>query len=90
MFGMGTTLNLKEVNAVLKKPSLIVLTIFLQFTIMPLLAITICKIFDFSKEITLGFLILGACREEPHQMLLHTFVELMYHCQFYAHLLQQL
>ena len=61
MFGMGTTLNLKEVNAVLKKPSLIVLTIFLQFTIMPVLAITICKIFDFSKEITLGFLILGAC-----------------------------
>ena len=61
MFGMGMTLKLDEVKAVLKKPSFIVVTIFLQFSIMPLLAIVICLIFDFTKEITLGFLILGAC-----------------------------
>ena len=61
MFGMGMTLKLDEIKKVLNKPSFIIITIFLQFSIMPLLALLICFIFNFSNEITLGFLILGAC-----------------------------
>lgn len=61
MFGMGMTLKLDEIKKVFKKPLHIIVTIFLQFSIMPLLALFISIIFDFSKEITLGFLILGAC-----------------------------
>lgn len=55
------TLKLDEIKKILNKPSFIFITIFLQFSIMPLLALSICLIFDFTKEIALGFLILGAC-----------------------------
>ena len=61
MFGMGMTLRVDEIIKTLEKPSWIIVTILLQFSIMPLLALLICFVFNFSKEISLGFLILGAC-----------------------------
>ncbi len=61
MFGMGMTIKLDEIKAILKKPFWIFTTLFLQFSIMPLLAFIIVKLFNFPKEIALGFIILGAC-----------------------------
>ncbi len=61
MFGMGTTLKIDEIKFILKNPEWALITTFLQFSIMPTLALLICHFFEFSKEITLGFIILGAC-----------------------------
>ncbi len=61
MFGMGMTLQFNEIKSVLRKPAWISVTILLQFTIMPFLAFIICSVLKFSEEITLGFIILGAC-----------------------------
>ncbi len=61
MFGMATTLDVNEIKKILNKPQWILTTIFLQFSIMPILALLIAYIFDFPNEITLGFIILGSC-----------------------------
>ena len=61
MFGMGMTLKINELKTILKKPLWIITTIFLQFSVMPLLAFLIVYIFKFPKEIALGFIILGSC-----------------------------
>ncbi len=61
MFGMGMTIKFDEIKTVANKPIWIFVTILLQFSVMPFLAIIICKLFNFSEEITLGFIILGAC-----------------------------
>ena len=61
MFGMGMTLKINELKSILKKPLWIIITIVLQYTIMPLLAFLIVYIFKFPKEIALGFIILGSC-----------------------------
>ena len=61
MFGMGMTLKINELKTILKKPLWIITTIFLQFSVMPLLAFLIVYIFKFPEEIALGFIILGSC-----------------------------
>jgi len=61
MFGMGMTLKIDEMKRISKKPSWVMITIFLQYSIMPFLAFLIVKIFNFSEEIALGFIILGSC-----------------------------
>lgn len=61
MFGMGVTLEVNEIKRILKKPWWILVTIILQFSIMPILAILIVNIFKFTPEIALGFIVLGSC-----------------------------
>ncbi|MEE2695436.1 MAG: bile acid:sodium symporter family protein [Pseudomonadota bacterium] len=61
MFGMGMTLKISEIKRISKKPSWLIITILLQYTIMPVLAFLIVKIFNFSNEIAIGFIILGSC-----------------------------
>ncbi len=61
MFGMGATLKFNEIKVILKKPWWIFTTVSLQYLIMPILAIVIVHIFQFPKEIALGFIILGSC-----------------------------
>ncbi len=61
IFFMAMTVNVNHFQDVLKKPQLILITVVLQYSIMPTLAYLIAKTFNLSSEITLGFIILGSC-----------------------------
>ncbi|AFL68247.1 bile acid:sodium symporter family protein [Sulfurospirillum barnesii] len=60
MFFMGVTLRLEDFARVLKKPKPIILTILLQFTIMPLAALLLSKALGFSTELLIGMVLVGA------------------------------
>ena len=59
MFGMGTAMGLKDFIGVLKMPKGVFIGLFLQFTIMPLLAFTLTLIMDFPPEIAAGVILIG-------------------------------
>ena len=61
MFGMGMTLNFNQVKKVLLKPYLILIAVCLQFTVMPLAAYFLIKIFSIPPELSLGIIVLGSC-----------------------------
>jgi len=61
MFGMGLTLELHEFTEVLKNKRIIVVGVFLQFLIMPLLAFLLGKVFHLPFEIYVGVILVGAC-----------------------------
>jgi BASS family bile acid:Na+ symporter len=60
MFGMGTTLNLKNFERVLTMPWPVFIGIVLQFTIMPLVGFSIAMIFGFDPEIAAGVILIGS------------------------------
>lgn len=60
MFFMGVTLRLEDFSRVLKKPKPIILTVILQFTIMPLAALLLSKALGFSTELLIGMVLVGA------------------------------
>jgi bile acid:Na+ symporter, BASS family len=60
MFGMGTTMNLKDFEGVVKMPKAVIVGLFAQFTIMPLVGFTIANIFDFPPEIAAGVILIGS------------------------------
>jgi bile acid:Na+ symporter, BASS family len=59
MLGMGTTMSLKDFEAVSKSPRSVVIGLLCQFTIMPLLGFTLANIFDFPAEIAAGVILIG-------------------------------
>lgn len=61
MFGMGTTLNLDDFKLVLKRPLDVLKAGFFQFTIMPLLAFLLAKLFGLNEALTLGVILVGTC-----------------------------
>ena len=61
IFFMGLTIELKELLHTLRKFKWIIITISIQFTVMPFLAFIISLIFRLPLEISLGFIILGSC-----------------------------
>jgi len=61
MFGMGTTMNLHDFEQVLKTPVPVFIGIFLQFLIMPLLALSMISIFKFEPAIAAGIILIGSC-----------------------------
>jgi len=61
MFGMGMTIDFKDIKRVLSQPIWIVITVVLQFTIMPLIAFFLIKLLNIDLELALGFIILGSC-----------------------------
>lgn len=61
MFGMGTTLSVKDFSRVVKMPLPVFLGIILQFSIMPLTGFTIAKLFGFEAEIAAGVILIGSC-----------------------------
>ena len=61
MFLMGMTLELTDFKKILKKPSLFFFVTFLQFTVMPVAALLLVKIFNIPPELSLGVIILGCC-----------------------------
>lgn len=61
MFGMGITLSVDEFKLVLKKPLEIAKAGFFQFTIMPLLAFLLSKLFKLDDALMLGVVLVGTC-----------------------------
>src|SRR5690606_25109146 len=51
MFGMGTTMGLKDFAQVVKMPKGIIIGMCCQFTIMPLLAVSLTLLLNFPSEI---------------------------------------
>lgn len=61
MFGMGMTIETSDFKQILKNPKWILFGVFLQYTIMPFLAFSLCKLFNLNDQLTIGFIILGSC-----------------------------
>ncbi|HLF35596.1 MAG TPA: bile acid:sodium symporter family protein [Cyclobacteriaceae bacterium] len=59
MFGMGSQLSLSDFVNVIKMPKAVFIGLLCQFTIMPILGITIAKTFGFPPEIAAGVVLIG-------------------------------
>lgn len=60
MFGMGSQMSLNDFAGVLKMPKGVIIGVLCQFTIMPILGITIALTFGFPPEIAAGIVLVGA------------------------------
>ena len=61
MFGMGATLLVSDFTRVLKMPRAVLIGIFLQFLIMPLLGFSLATAFGFEPSVAAGIILIGAC-----------------------------
>ena len=59
MFGVGSTMGLKDFEGVIRMPKPVVIGIVCQFTIMPIVGFFIAKTFGFSPEIAAGIILIG-------------------------------
>jgi bile acid:Na+ symporter, BASS family len=61
MFGMGTTLSLKDFTRIIKMPVPVFIGIFLQYLIMPFVGLALAILFRFEPEVAAGLILIGAC-----------------------------
>lgn len=61
MFGMGLTLNPNDFRIVFSRPKDVLTGCLAQFTIMPLLAWILSKIFSLPPDLALGVILVGCC-----------------------------
>ena len=61
MFGMGLTLKFEDFKLVFVRPKDIITGCVAQFTIMPLLAFMLCKLFNLDAALMTGVILVGAC-----------------------------
>jgi len=61
MFGMGLTLKASDFKVVFSRPKDIIIGCLSQFTIMPLLAFFLTKIFGLPAELAVGVILVGTC-----------------------------
>lgn len=61
MFGMGTQLSLQDFKGVFKKPKGVAVGIICQYTIMPIVGISIALTFGFPAEVAAGIVLIGSC-----------------------------
>ncbi len=59
MFGMGTSMSLKDFAGVIKTPKGVMIGIFSQFMIMPVLGFTLANVSGFPPEIAAGIVLIG-------------------------------
>ena len=59
MFGMGSQLSLKDFTSVIKQPRAVAIGLVCQFSIMPVIALTLINIFQFPAEIAAGIILVG-------------------------------
>ncbi|MFA6471700.1 MAG: bile acid:sodium symporter family protein [Candidatus Latescibacterota bacterium] len=59
MFGMGTTMSLRDFSQILRMPKGVLIGMGLQFTVMPFVGFTIAKTFGFAPEIAAGVILIG-------------------------------
>ena len=60
MFGMGSQMSLKDFAGVVKMPKGVIAGIICQFTIMPIVGISVATMFNFSPEIAAGIVLVGS------------------------------
>lgn len=60
MFGMGSQMSVKDFAGVIKMPKGVLIGLGLQFSIMPLVGITIATFFGFPPEIAAGIVLVGS------------------------------
>lgn len=61
MFGMGMTLTFDDVRLLAKRPWEIGIGAVAQFTIMPLVAYVLAKVFNLPPELAIGVILVGTC-----------------------------
>ena len=61
MFGMGLTLNLMDFKIVFSRPKDVLIGCLAQFTIMPLVAWALAKLFSLDEALALGVVLVGCC-----------------------------
>lgn len=61
MFGMGLTLKASDFSEILTRPFQVLLGLLAQFSIMPLLAILLSKLFMLDPAMALGVVLVGCC-----------------------------
>ncbi len=61
MFGMGLTLKIADFKVVFSHPRDVCIGFLAQFTIMPLLAWLLSRVFGLSPELTVGVILVGTC-----------------------------
>ena len=61
MFGMGLTLNLQDFKIVFIRPKDVLLGCLAQFTVMPLLAWGLVRLFALDEALALGVVLVGCC-----------------------------
>lgn len=61
MFGMGLTLRAEDFRIVFSRPKDVVIGCLAQFTVMPLLAWTLARIFALDEALTVGVILVGCC-----------------------------
>ena len=60
MFGMGTTLSLKDFAQVVKTPYPVLLGAILQFAVMPFVGFLLASLFGFDGELAAGLVLIGS------------------------------
>lgn len=60
MFGMGTTMSLKDFKGVVEMPRGVIVGVVCQFTIMPLIGTALAFSFNFPPEIAAGLILVGS------------------------------
>lgn len=60
MFGMGAALTADDFKGVVRAPKLVLLGVACQYTIMPLLAVVLTKLFALPPEVAAGVILIGA------------------------------
>ncbi|MFC4094941.1 bile acid:sodium symporter family protein [Euzebyella saccharophila] len=60
MFGMGTSMSIKDFGEVIKSPKAVFIGLVCQFTIMPIVGATLVFIFKFPPEIAAGVILIGS------------------------------
>jgi len=61
MFGMGLTLNLHDFKIVFSRPKEVIIGFLTQFTVMPLLAWALTRVFMLDEALALGVVLVGCC-----------------------------
>lgn len=61
MFGMGLTIKAQDFRIVFTKPKELFLGCLLQYTVMPLTAFALAKMFGLSADLALGVILVGCC-----------------------------
>ncbi len=61
MFGMGLTIKAEDFKVVFTRPKELILGFVLQYTVMPISAYLLAKIFNLSADLALGLILVGCC-----------------------------
>jgi len=61
MFGMGLTLKVEDFHVVFSRPKDVLVGCLAQFTVMPLLAFALSRLFGLDEALTIGVILVGCC-----------------------------